>query len=238
MKTFRTALIATSLLLPIVTLASQGDSTLLWSSFTATPSTGVAITWTDRISYVFADSPVASSAAFAGAPDWTSLRTVSESSGDATGAAEADADRLFSRSEGTTSSALGQAWREGIFTMSGPGTVTFEVDYTVSVLGTAGNNFNFTTAAASLLLDSNAPRVDAILDSINGDAAQSGRLQLLVTNSSAGPVSWKLIGGATTVTTVTTAVPEPATGALVMGALGLMGWARRRQSSRDSPRVA
>ena len=119
--------------------------------------------------------------------------------------------------------------------MSGPGTVTFEVDCTVSVLGTAGNNFDFTTAAASLLLDSNAPRVDAILDSINGDAAQSGRLQLLVTNSSAGPVSWKLIGGATT---VTTAVPEPATGALVMGALGLMGWARRRQSSRDSPRVA
>lgn len=229
------ALIASSLLLPVVTLASEGDATLIWKSFTATPSAGITITWSDEITYAFADSPVNSTASLAAATDWTSVRTISESSGDASGTADADADRLHSRTTGTTSSALGQAWREGIFTLSGPGTVTFEVDYTVSVTGTAGNNADFTTASAGLMLDGNTPRTDALLNSINGTDTQSGRLRLVVSNDSAGPVSLKLIGGATT---ITTAVPEPATGALLMGGLGLLGWCVRRKTSRDASPVA
>ena len=62
MKTILRALIASSLLLPVVTLASEGDATIFWKSFTATPSAGITITWSDEITYVFADSPVASAA--------------------------------------------------------------------------------------------------------------------------------------------------------------------------------
>lgn len=227
MKTIIRALIASSLLLPVVTLASQGDATILWKSFTATPSAGITITWSDQITYVFADSPVNSSAALAAAGDWTSFRTISESSGDASGTADADADILHAHTEGTTSSALGQAWREGIFTMSGTGTVTFEVDYVVTVLGTAGNNSDFTTASAGLMLEANTPRTDALLNSINGPDTQSGRLRLVISNDAEGPVSLKLIGAATT---ITTAVPEPATSALLMGGLGLLGWTVRRKA--------
>lgn len=235
MKTILRALIASSLLLPVVTLASQGDATLVWKSFTATPSAGITITWSDQITYVFADSPVASAAVVSGALDWTSPLTISESSGDASGTAKADADILHSRTEGTTSSALGQAWREGIFTMSGTGTVTFEVDYVVSVLGTAGNNSDFTTASAGLMLEANTPRTDALLNSINGSDTQSGRLRLVISNESEGPVSLKLIGGATT---ITTAVPEPATSALLVGGLGLLGWSVRRKTLRDGAPAA
>lgn len=227
MKTILRALIASSLLLPVVTLASQGDATILWKSFTATPSAGITITWSDQVTYVFADSPVASSAALAAAFDWTSPLTISESSGDASGTADADPDILHSRTRGTTTSALGQAWREGIFTMSGTGTVTFEVDYVVSVLGTAGDNSDFTTASAGLMLEANTPRADALLNSINGPDAQSGRLRLVVSNEAEGPVSLKLIGAATT---ITTAVPEPATSALLIGGLGLLGWTVRRKA--------
>lgn len=231
MKTILRALIASSLLLPVVTLASEGDAIIHWKSFTATPSAGITITWSDEITYVFADSPVNSTAALAAAGDWTSFRTITESSGDASGTADADADILHAHTVGTTSSALGQAWREGVFTMSGTGTVTFEVDYTVSVVGTAGNNSDFTTASAGLLLEANTPRVDALLNSFSGTASQSGRLQLVVSNDSAGPVSLKLIGGATT---ITTAVPEPATSALLVGGFGLLGWTVRRKAVRNN----
>ncbi len=235
MKMILRALIASSLLLPVATLASEGDATILWKTFTATPSAGITITWSDQITYVFADSPVASSAAMAAALDWTSARTITESSGDATGTADADADVLHASTKGNTTSALGQAWREGVFTMSGTGTVTFEVDYTVSVVGLAGNNSDFTTASVGLMLEANTPRTDALLNSINGTDTKSGRLRLIVDNDSAGPVSLKLIGAATT---ITTAVPEPATSALLAGGLGLLGWSVRRKTRREEAPAA
>lgn len=226
-------LLCVFLLVPNLSRASSGDAIILWDTFRFKTSPGITLTWSDQLSYVFAGSPAppAKSALSAGSFDWTSTRQIQEDSGSASGFAESSGVLLHAQAQATSSccenrSALGQAWREGIFTLSDTGSVTFEVDYQISVIGQ--NSADFTTAASSLFFVSDPHRADALLNSSNGTSNSSGTLTVVYENLGVGPGGDKFIAAATTVSTVT-AVPEPETYAMMLAGLGLLGVVTKRR---------
>jgi hypothetical protein len=224
-------------LLGLPASASTSEASMFWNTFSYTTSPGVSLTWLSPITYVFAGSPAPpqKAALYAASADWTSPLEISEQSGQASAFAEASAVILHALSDATANccearSALGQAWREGAFQLSGHGTATFSIDYQLAVTGPAGNNFDYSTAAASLFYLNNSDRVDSLRNSINGSSTASGTLTLVFDTALSGTMGDTLIIAPAAVSTVI-AVPEPSQWALLLAGCGLVSaraWRRQR----------